>query len=84
MAGRWALLPDLEPDPTRRAHASAEALLERHGVVTRGAVMAEGITGGFAAVYPVLGALEERGAARRGYFVEGLGGAQFCLPAALG
>ena len=46
-------------------------------------MLAEGVTGGFAAVYPVLGALEERGAARRGYFVEGLGAAQFALPAAL-
>jgi ATP-dependent Lhr-like helicase len=52
-------------------------------VVTRGAVMAEGVTGGFAAVYPVLGALEERGAARRGYFVEGLGAAQFAVPGAV-
>jgi ATP-dependent Lhr-like helicase len=51
--------------------------------VTRGAVMAEGVTGGFAAVYPVLGALEERGAARRGYFVEGLGAAQFAVPGAV-
>jgi ATP-dependent Lhr-like helicase len=45
--------------------------------------MAEGVTGGFAAVYPVLGALEERGAARRGYFVEGLGAAQFAVPGAV-
>ena len=47
-AGRWALLPELEADPTRRAHASAEGLLERHGVVTRGAVMSERVPGGFA------------------------------------
>jgi ATP-dependent helicase Lhr and Lhr-like helicase len=58
-------------------------LLERHGVVTRGAVAAEGVTGGFAAVYPVLAGLEERGAARRGYFVEGLGAAQFAVPGAV-
>jgi ATP-dependent Lhr-like helicase len=45
--------------------------------------MAEGVTGGFAAVYPVLAALEERGAARRGYFVEGLGAAQFAVPGAV-
>ena len=55
----------------------AEALLDRHGVLTRGAVMAEHVTGGFAAVYPVLKAFEETGRCRRGYFVEGLGAAQF-------
>jgi ATP-dependent helicase Lhr and Lhr-like helicase len=83
MAGRWSRLPDRDLDPTRRATALADLLLERHGVVTRGAVMAEGVTGGFAGVYPVLGALEERGAARRGYFVEGLGAAQFAVPGAV-
>jgi ATP-dependent Lhr-like helicase len=76
-AGRWALLPERELDPTRRAHAAAESLLDRHGILTRGAVMAEHVTGGFAAVYPVLKAFEETGRARRGYFVEGLGAAQF-------
>ncbi|MET0423241.1 MAG: DEAD/DEAH box helicase, partial [Actinoplanes sp.] len=83
MAGRWSRLPDRDLDPTRRAAALADLLLERHGVVTRGAVMSEGVTGGFAAVYPVLAALEERGAARRGYFVEGLGAAQFAVPGAV-
>jgi ATP-dependent Lhr-like helicase len=83
MAGRWSRLPERDLDPTRRAAALADLLLERHGVVTRGAVMSEGITGGFPAVYPVLGALEERGAARRGYFVEGLGAAQFAVPGAV-
>ena len=83
MAGRWSRLPDRDLDPTRRAAALADLLLERHGVVTRGAVMAEGVLGGFAAIYPVLGALEERGAARRGYFVEGLGAAQFAVPGAV-
>jgi ATP-dependent Lhr-like helicase len=82
-AGRWYRLPDRDPNPTRRATATAEALLERHGVVTRGAVMAEQTPGGFAAVYPVLAAMEERGAARRGYFVEGLGAAQFAVPGAV-
>ncbi|MBZ5740374.1 ATP-dependent helicase [Nocardioides mangrovi] len=76
-AGRWALLPDLDPDPTRRAHAAAERLLDRHGVVTRGAVTSERIAGGFAAVYKVLSAFEESGRCRRGYFVAGLGAAQF-------
>ncbi|WBB72198.1 ATP-dependent helicase [Micromonospora sp. WMMD1128] len=83
MAGRWSRLPDRDLDPTRRAAALADLLLERHGVVTRGAVVAEQVTGGFAAVYPVLSALEERGAARRGYFVEGLGAAQFAVPGAV-
>ncbi|MDT5040389.1 MAG: ATP-dependent helicase Lhr and Lhr-like helicase, partial [Actinoplanes sp.] len=83
MAGRWSRLPERDLDPTRRAAALADLLLERHGVVTRGAVMSEGVPGGFAAVYPVLAALEERGAARRGYFVEGLGAAQFAVPGAV-
>ncbi|MEV4122175.1 ATP-dependent helicase [Micromonospora sp. NPDC049645] len=83
VAGRWSRLPDRDLDPTRRAAALADLLLERHGVVTRGAVMAEQVVGGFAAVYPVLSALEERGAARRGYFVEGLGAAQFAVPGAV-
>jgi ATP-dependent Lhr-like helicase len=76
-AGRWAILPSLDDDPTRRAHAVAERLLDRHGVVTRGAVMSERVPGGFAAVYKVLSAFEETGRCRRGYFVGALGAAQF-------
>jgi ATP-dependent Lhr-like helicase len=76
-AGRWALLPLIDTDPTRRAHAAAEALLDRHGVVIRGAVVSERQPGGFAAVYRVLSAFEESGRCRRGYFVAGLGAAQF-------
>jgi ATP-dependent Lhr-like helicase len=82
-AGRWSLLPERDPDPTRRAHATADALLDRHGVVTRGAVTAEGVPGGFAAAYSVLKAFEEAGRCRRGYFVEGLGAAQFATPGAV-
>jgi ATP-dependent helicase Lhr and Lhr-like helicase len=82
-AGRWSLLPAREPDSTRRLHAMAEQLLARHGVVTRGAVMAEHVSGGFAGVYAVMKAFEEAGRCRRGYFVEGLGGAQFALPGAV-
>jgi len=82
-AGRWSLLPDREADGTRRAHALAETLLDRHGVVTRGAVTAEGAPGGFAATYRVLSAFEESGRCRRGYFVEGLGAAQFAVPGAV-
>ena len=76
-AGRWALLPALDDDPTRRAHALAERMLDRHGVVTRGAVVSERVPGGFAAVYKVLAAFEESGRCRRGYFVGSLGAAQF-------
>jgi ATP-dependent helicase Lhr and Lhr-like helicase len=83
VSGRWFLLPGRDTDPTRRAHALAETLLDRYGVLTRGAVAAERVPGGFAAVYPVLRALEETGRCRRGYFVEGLGAAQFALPGAV-
>ncbi|MCX6465306.1 MAG: DEAD/DEAH box helicase, partial [Pseudonocardiales bacterium] len=72
-----------EPDPTRRAHARAEAFLERHGVLTRGALGTERVVGGFAAVYRVLRAMEDSGRARRGYVVEGLGAAQFAVPGAI-
>jgi ATP-dependent Lhr-like helicase len=82
-AGRWSRLPTREPDPTRQAHALSEVLLDRHGVLTRGTAAAERIPGGFAAVYPVLRAAEESGRCRRGYFVEGLGAAQFASPGAV-
>jgi ATP-dependent helicase Lhr and Lhr-like helicase len=82
-AGRWSLLPERTADPTRRLHALADQLLVRHGIVTRGAVMAEHAPGGFAAVYPILKAMEDSGRCRRGYFVEGLGGAQFAMPGAV-
>ncbi|TDC78063.1 ATP-dependent helicase [Streptomyces hainanensis] len=83
VSGRWSLLPPREPDPTLRAHALARTLLDRHGVVTRGAVAAEGVAGGFAATYRVLSAFEESGQARRGYVVEGLGAAQFAMDGAV-
>jgi ATP-dependent helicase Lhr and Lhr-like helicase len=85
-AGRWSLVqPLLEPvpSPTLRAHARATALLERHGVLAREAALAEGVEGGFAGVYGILKALEESGAVRRGYFVTGLGAAQFAVPGAV-
>jgi ATP-dependent Lhr-like helicase len=88
-AGRWSLVAALRrppPAPTETLAARAEQLLERHGVLTREAVRAEGVSsgfgGGFAAVYPHLRALEETGRVRRGYFVAGLGAAQFALPGA--
>lgn len=82
-AGRWSLVPERSDEPTRRVHARAEQLLTRHGVVTRGVTDAERFEGGFAAAYAVLKAMEEAGRCRRGYFVEGLGGAQFALPGAV-
>ncbi|WP_424862189.1 DEAD/DEAH box helicase [Streptomyces sp. MMS24-I29] len=83
VSGRWSLLPAAEPDPTHRAHALARTLLDRHGVVTRGAVQAEGVEGGFSAAYRVLSAFEDNGQARRGYVVEGLGAAQFAMDGAV-
>ncbi|HEY5495189.1 MAG TPA: hypothetical protein VIK16_00890, partial [Candidatus Limnocylindrales bacterium] len=71
------------PSATRGLHALALALLDRHGVLTREAVIAEGVEGGFAGIYPVLRALEEAGRIRRGYFVDGLGAAQFALAGAI-
>jgi ATP-dependent Lhr-like helicase len=83
VAGRWWLLPAPADDAAQRAQAQAEVLLERHGVVTRGSVTSERLPGGFTPVYQVLRAYEEGGRCRRGYFVEGLGGAQFALPGAV-
>ena len=82
-AGRWSLVAPLRepvPSSTEAAHARAQQLLDRYGVLTREAALGEGLSGGFAGVYPVLKALEERGEVRRGYFVAGLGAAQFALP----
>jgi ATP-dependent Lhr-like helicase len=81
--GRWAALPMREADPTLRAHALTQVLLERHGVLTRTSAAAEGVGAGYRDVYRVLSGLEERGAVRRGYFVEHLGGSQFALPGAV-
>ncbi len=84
--GRWSLTAPLltdTADPSARRRALAELLLERYGVLTREQVLAEGVPGGFSAIYPDLSQLETLGLARRGYFVEGLGGAQFALPGAI-
>ncbi|AHI00076.1 hypothetical protein KALB_6717 [Kutzneria albida DSM 43870] len=83
VAGRWSLVPQREADPTRRAHARAEVFLERHGVLTRGALDTERVAGGFSAVYRVLRAMEESGQVVRGYVVEGLGAAQFAARGAV-
>ncbi len=96
-AGRWSLvgggdtggeeddgvLAPAGSTRTERIHAQALTLLERHGVLTREAVAGEAVDGGFSAVYPVLRAMEEAGRIRRGYFVDGLGAAQFALPGAV-
>ncbi|OZD31183.1 ATP-dependent helicase [Rhodococcus sp. 06-1477-1B] len=81
LGGRWSLLPEREPDPAARATASASLLLDRYGVVTRGAVQSEGVPGGFAQVYRILAGFEEAGHCRRGYVIEKLGAAQFAASA---
>lgn len=84
--GRWSLTTNLTHQgvsDTERHAAWANLLLDRHGVVTRRTVVAEGFPGGFSALYPVFSHLEESGRIRRGYFVEGLGGSQFALPGAV-
>ena len=83
--GRWSLLVHgavAAPSSTDRRAAMTRQLLERHGVLTREAVRAEGHVGGFSQVYPVLKVMEESGSVRRGYFVAGLGATQFALPGA--
>ena len=85
-AGRWSLTEDLlaaAPTRTERAHALAQQLLERHGVLSREALRVEAVEGGFGGVYRVLKAMEEAGRARRGYVVAGLGAAQFARPGAI-
>jgi ATP-dependent Lhr-like helicase len=81
--GRWALVPNAAVSPTQWSHAIAQQLLQRYGIVSREAVTQENVPGGFSAVYDVLKAMEESGRIRRGYFVAGLGGAQFALPSAV-
>ncbi|QUQ72089.1 ATP-dependent helicase [Kutzneria sp. CA-103260] len=83
VSGRWSLVPSREADPTRRAHARAEVFLERHGVLTRGALDTERVSGGFSGVYRVLRAMEDSGQVIRGYVVEGLGAAQFAARGAV-
>jgi ATP-dependent helicase Lhr and Lhr-like helicase len=85
-SGRWYLTSRLrlaEATPEERALAISHMLLDRHGIVTRDAVMGEGIPGGFTGIYRALSSLEDIGSVRRGYFVEGMGGAQFATPGAI-
>jgi ATP-dependent Lhr-like helicase len=84
--GRWTLLPTGAPgaaDTTKWAATVTQQLLARHGIVTREAVAADEVAGGFGIVYPVLKGMEEHGRIRRGYFVAGLGATQFAMPGAL-
>jgi ATP-dependent helicase Lhr and Lhr-like helicase len=87
--GRWSLAGAVfggEPDPaaaSERRRVLAELLLERYGIVTREQVLAEAIKGGFASLYDTFAKLETLGICRRGYFIEGMGGAQFALPGAV-
>ena len=84
--GRWSLTEALFRDPPMhgpRMRAQAELMLERYGIVTRETVLAEGVPGGFSSLYGELSNLEILGTANRGYFVSGLGGAQFALPGAV-
>lgn len=81
IGGRWSLLPAIETDAARRATVTAGLLLDRYGVVTRGAVQSEGVPGGFAQAYRVLAGFEEAGHCRRGYVIERLGAAQFAASA---
>ncbi len=84
--GRWSLTEPLykgAPEIGPRYRAQAELMLERHGILTREMALAEGIPGGFSTLYPELSNLEVLGSARRGYFVEGLGGAQFAIAGAV-
>ncbi|WP_236788734.1 ATP-dependent helicase [Amycolatopsis sp. GM8] len=83
VAGRWGLTPLRESDPTRRTYARTEAFLERHGVLTRGALETERVTGGFSGIYKVLRGMEDSGQVIRGYVVEGLGAAQFAARGAV-
>ena len=88
--GRWSLTERVfrgasegVAGAVERRRALAELLLERYGIVTREQVLAEGIRGGFAALYDTFAQLETLGVCRRGYFIEGMGGAQFALPGAV-
>jgi ATP-dependent Lhr-like helicase len=84
--GRWSLVSGriaAQVTATEASAALAQQLLTRYGILTREVAGAEGITGGFSAVYDVLKALEDAGRIRRGYFASGVGATQFALPAAL-
>ncbi|MEE3848817.1 ATP-dependent helicase [Gordonia sp. LSe1-13] len=80
-SGRWVTIDRIDTDATVATQALCDQLLARHGVITRGSVVTEGVTGGFARIYKALTVFEDNGQVRRGYFVDGLGGAQFASTA---
>jgi ATP-dependent Lhr-like helicase len=88
LSGRWSLVSHIleglgEATPTQRQFALVQSLLDRYGIVSREVVSLENLSGGFTPLYPLLGSMEESGKVRRGYFVEGLSGAQFAWPGAI-
>lgn len=86
VGGRWWTVQRLRSTPAQPTEcllARAQALLERYGVLSREMALSEELPGGFAVIYPLLRAMEESGRVRRGWFVDGLGGAQFALPGAV-
>nr|WP_244882522.1 ATP-dependent helicase [Gordonia desulfuricans] len=80
VGGRWFAPLDRTTDPTDLAQVLCDQLLARYGLVTRGPVVSEAVTGGFARIYKALTVFEDSGQVRRGYYVDGLGGAQFAAP----
>ena len=87
-SGRWSLLrrvgtlgPELPEE--ERAERVARQWLTRYGIVSRDWWRRERPPVSWRAIYRELKRLEFRGEVRRGYFVKGLGGAQFALPDAV-
>lgn len=78
--GRWSRVPPTDESTSPAARLAYQ--LERHGILTRGSTEAE-IGPNFGEVYRALSDLELAGVCRRGYFVTGLGAAQFALPEAV-
>ena len=83
-SGRFSRVDTLLQDPveaTVAALARADLLLDRYGVLTRGCLQVEDSAGGFSQLYRIYSAAEDRALVRRGYFIDGLGAAQFAAPA---
>ena len=83
-SGRFSRVDTLLQEPveaTVAALARADLLLDRYGVLTRGCLQVEDSAGGFSQLYRIYSAAEDRALVRRGYFIEGLGAAQFAAPA---
>jgi ATP-dependent Lhr-like helicase len=80
--GRWSLVPWGRPEPEAHAIAQAVLLLERYGIVARELALLDPWMLPWRVLYEVFSRMELAGEVRRGYFVEGLSGAQFALPEA--